>query len=1368
MTLTRLAGALRAAGLDITFDELRDIAWLAERITAVPCGDANGSGRTDGPARPQVTVPAPAPGEASSAEPTPPHGRTVEWHGAGQGGPMLYAKVSGQSVSDGRARVIRVAGAAALPRALEIGRALRPLSRRRPGKWMVFDERGTAERIAETRHPVLVYRPARERWFDVIIVTEQVPTLAVWRPVLFEFERLLRRQGFRSVRSLKLVARDSQVNAARPDGMTVSPHALGDPEGRRLVLVASDCTSKSWRNGLIGEWIGQVSAHAAVAIVQCLPQSLWPNTAVGFAELHVRSAAPAAPNARLEVRLPSWAIDEPGVVTPVFAMTPEMVGQWARMVASAGNAWAVAALIPLPDEGGLVDHAPNVHGDMPASERLSRFRASAARDAQELAAYFSVVRPLTAPVMRVIQHALAPASDAAALAQVFLGGLLHPDGDAAGKEPDDIAYEFHTGVRELLEEALTPRQFVKVNLALHEFLQDLSGSSFHFFALLADPDGEEQLPPAALPFAVNARMFARRFGLGMRATAPGPRRSVATLRISERHSRFTFAYDGPQPWSKTIGKLDISHSVLECVSYTGDGTLARKLAAALVPADVTGGLDQSAGTAWCELEVERHLLRYPWELLLQTGRHGGLLATRFGFTRRFPRQETRAGGDIAAGGTIVVGLEDRYEMGGAGRLDLTKKVEAIAHAIGALGNSVTQIVGTDAMSALDRMLGMPCRFLHIASRDRTGHLGSGPESESIKEGSSWLARRLIARGSQAPELIFSERILGPDLVEDLLDAGTRVVIEPVGAPSADEVLRFATAFYQGLSSGTSLIQALHEARLNQAEAQEESDRLGAFACYGDPDWRVRAGTKTGRTPDTGSDAGAFDRDKAIAAQREDVRKTALGSSYALGDDEVLGDVPLIVESGRAAWLVGLVRYVLIVEQRNGHPGIVGAIAIDKLALVDAGTDEEGRAGLNFHQDGRRVEYDARLWPVPFALLQQVRTLGLLGRAAKITRLQRPLQLAQSDLQTFPPNAVFYKIGPDGEDAYTSPTLWNMPSFLDFEADWLGPGRHGMVHAFDGSVEIDVLLRTILQHFGNVEKKLLAIPFQVPRPLTLVRLAQSHLEEITETVRLLDVDPGNAVEAIRNGIRAMHRMADGIAWDNPALGGLLTYSFFADTLHFDAAYGSPIDVDASADAPFVDGSEGPAHADLAALASWLTEAVDEGEVPDLETDVFQELSDAVDRVNWEIEVHTPFSNVETDDVYGELEHWEFGGLGDHGFEAVGIVDDTLTVTRQIVASVRVHGSFRFSVKDGFDKDMVHMGSASKERVVRLNVDATFEFQGIAERRPVLRWIDIEHIDRYVDFGHMDPDFDDDETEDFDDDDDGPNEDHGQRDLDFGDE
>ncbi len=441
--------------------------------------------------------------------------------------PALYA--AGDSSGGGAAaRRIQLRGAPALPDALAIGRALRPLSRRRSGSRVELDERATAEFIAETGLRTAVWRPAVERWFDIVVAVEDVPSLAAWQPTVSEFERLLRHQGgFRNVRTISLCHVDGHVKAIASNGCEIPKRGLQDRNERQILLVVSDCTSSAWRSGAMGAWLQIVSERSPLAVVQLLPQALWPNTATGFAELRVQSPRVGAPVGQLRVRMPSWAVGEPGVVVPALALEPNAVANWARMASSTGGAWGTAALFPLPDDDVDQNDAPS------PSQRAVAFRASATPDAQLLATYFSAVRPLTPPVMRVIHRAMAPASGPVALAQIFLGGLLQPVANTAPeRRADEVVYDFYPGLRDHLVAGLSRRDFIEVNLALHDYLQQETGTPFDFFALIEDSNGDVRLPVTALPFAESARALARRFVKPSEATIwTAPRSDVGTVSL---------------------------------------------------------------------------------------------------------------------------------------------------------------------------------------------------------------------------------------------------------------------------------------------------------------------------------------------------------------------------------------------------------------------------------------------------------------------------------------------------------------------------------------------------------------------------------------------------------------------------------------------------------------------------------------------------------------------------------------------------------------------------------------------------------------------------------------------------------------------
>ncbi|AVR96911.1 hypothetical protein [Pseudoduganella armeniaca] len=137
--------------------------------------------------------------------------------------------------------------------------------------------------------------------------------------------------------------------------------------------------------------------------------------------------------------------------------------------------------------------------------------------------------------------------------------------------------------------------------------------------------------------------------------------------------------------------------------------------------------------------------------------------------------------------------------------------------------------------------------------------------------------------------------------------------------------------------------------------------------------------------------GIFDRNREIKALRPEVRQFALESEYALADDEVQGDLPLVVTPEVTLWLVALVRDILVVRLwQGGMTHVAETISVEQIIAIDASFDEQGRGWLTLHQRSRTVEFDSVLWPNPFGLQLAVRNLGLSSQAAKVKRLQRVL------------------------------------------------------------------------------------------------------------------------------------------------------------------------------------------------------------------------------------------------------------------------------------------------------------------------------------------------------------------------------------------
>lgn len=584
--IDKLAQALQALGPDVSFDELRDVLWLAQHLPPARAVEAQGETKA---------APPPAAGAAKEAATTDPTTRprtdpaVAERRRIATGGAArAFGIDAGTELPIGSAaRRVALRGADPLPGALGLARALRPLGRRREfGPRVVLDEDATAERIAQTGLAMPVLRPRRERWFDIVLVVEQSAGLAAWRPQVRAFQKLLQRHGaFRRLESL-LLSTDGEAFALKTAAGTAVPAAsLLERHGRRLVVVVSDCTSPGWHQGTFGEWLQPLAEKMPVAVAQPFAPDVWSHTALGFVELSTLAMRPGAANEALQVRRPGWARGQAGLVLPVFAMEAASAGTWARMLMARGDAWSPAALLPQAmahsDDpvdadlrAALAASAPETATDDELG-LLEAFRAAAMPAARRLASGLAVVDPLTLPVMRLVQHTLAPEGGAAALAQVLASGLFRPSVPLRPDNEDTVAFKVAPSVRGRLEVGLPRSHWQQVMLAIGHAIEEETGEGVDILACVDDPLGQDRLPPSARPFAEFARQSAQRFrgardaaaeGSGHRwveETVVGTGLTVrASSRVSTTARRLVYAADGSQ--------LAVLHGVGVDLFWSGD------------------------------------------------------------------------------------------------------------------------------------------------------------------------------------------------------------------------------------------------------------------------------------------------------------------------------------------------------------------------------------------------------------------------------------------------------------------------------------------------------------------------------------------------------------------------------------------------------------------------------------------------------------------------------------------------------------------------------------------------------------------------------------------------------------------------------
>ncbi|MCX5194431.1 SAV_2336 N-terminal domain-related protein [Streptomyces sp. NBC_00249] len=565
-----LAGLLRAAGLDPSAEELADALWLAARTREAARGgtpDVQREGARAGDRRAgsgsQEAVPEEGAGppvrRGDGPEPEDPV--TLYPDGAGQRpgpGPDPGIPVSGggpaaAGPAGAAGMPVRVPGAAALPRILDIQRALRALQRHRPPgppTRHVLDEAATAEASARALGLVIpVFRPETRREATVRLVMDASPSMAVWQEMFEELRAVCERLGaFRDVQvhylhrladGMPAVGRgpapggapctgDGSGSRDSARGGLRSADQLRDPTGRTLTMLVSDCAGPVWREGEAQRLLHRWAQCTPCVVVQPLPQRLWNRswlpTERGVLERATGGTGDpgAGPKLRFRAdRAPRPGRPAGGLTVPVLPPSATALGAWARLVAGLGTG-------PVPAEVGRVlarhpaSPLPPPRAARPPHELVRRFRSTAAPGAVQLAVYLSAA-PLTLPVMRLVQRTMLPDSEPSDLAEVLLSGLLRRSGEAPG-----LWYEFVPGVQDVLLGPLGRDEAALVLKHCSEYVLAHFGRGVRNFPALAVsqltgvPAADPATEPGRVPPAGPPQAFAHVSAKVVRRYLPGP------------------------------------------------------------------------------------------------------------------------------------------------------------------------------------------------------------------------------------------------------------------------------------------------------------------------------------------------------------------------------------------------------------------------------------------------------------------------------------------------------------------------------------------------------------------------------------------------------------------------------------------------------------------------------------------------------------------------------------------------------------------------------------------------------------------------------------------------------------------------------
>jgi Double-GTPase 2 len=512
MSVEKLVAVLYGVGIKVTAPDILDLLWLAPKI-GLPAEDL-----PDG-----SSAMTPRPASSASADIVDEAGSVPDPE---QSAALHVRRPRGQQHNAPEIAAVPVAApeAPALSDKLGLSRSFRPLKKRKHSVHEnEIDEVATAQFVAQSGLWMPAMRPKRVRWMDLALVVDSGESMHLWQQTVHEFRGVLEDLGaFRDIRVWFLDWGSSndvriRIKSSRNNSSTRSPREIIEPSGSRIVIIFSDCVSARWQSDEIRDVIRRWAVSGPVAIAQPLPQQLWDYTNISPERVRFKALEAGVPNNKIWCQYPdSLVLRRGGAVAPIpiVELSSASAVSWSRLVSASG-----ADLVPGSAMlAGIVaesDPEPPVVPPQPftPSELVQRFQLVASPNAMRLAECLAAA-PVSIPVMHLIQDAVLDRADHAAVAEVFLGGLLCKTELESDTDHSDEQYDFAEGVREHLLARLPRSRALEILLAVADSIGARLGRGQDFRALVAGDGigGDLVLDRDSRPFALVAEQVLSRMG----------------------------------------------------------------------------------------------------------------------------------------------------------------------------------------------------------------------------------------------------------------------------------------------------------------------------------------------------------------------------------------------------------------------------------------------------------------------------------------------------------------------------------------------------------------------------------------------------------------------------------------------------------------------------------------------------------------------------------------------------------------------------------------------------------------------------------------------------------------------------------------
>ncbi|MFB7608150.1 NaeI family type II restriction endonuclease [Streptomyces gardneri] len=399
-----------------------------------------------------------------------------------------------------------------------------------------LDVEATVEAYARSGQLIPTFASAPEQWFDLTFVVDRSPGMRVWRETVDELTAAVGRLG--AFRTLQICELRFDI-----DGNPVTPSRLRSADGRRLVVVVSDCVAEAWRQPEVWQLLRAWAGSTPTALLNPLPTRLWRGTGLNLPTVRVVPKVPGQYGTRLPhdppplLDLGTGNGDDTWLPVPVLALSAHSLARWSRSLMRSDPAGCSAVL--MPPVGAYPDAtAEPAARPLPPGDLARGFLRTAGPAAIRLAVLCSVFDRPSLSLLHVVRGELVPEARIADVAEVVNSGLFELPAQGRGVE-----LSMPRAAQEVLQQRLAVHELWRVHEAVERHIASGELGPGSIRSVASDPAAMGELAADRAAFARASRQTLLLLGVppeadgGVCGLPPGPAPYIGSEELADTLER---------------------------------------------------------------------------------------------------------------------------------------------------------------------------------------------------------------------------------------------------------------------------------------------------------------------------------------------------------------------------------------------------------------------------------------------------------------------------------------------------------------------------------------------------------------------------------------------------------------------------------------------------------------------------------------------------------------------------------------------------------------------------------------------------------------------------------------------------------------